>query len=69
MQRDSGWTPRVRVQSKNHFVNAQTFVDKVKGSRNISMVDAVIGYNCPYSGETHILVLNNAFCVLSMPIT
>ena len=50
----------------NQFVNVQAFADEVKGLRDIPVDHAVIGYDCPYSGETYILVVKNALCVPSM---
>ena len=54
------------ISHTNQFVNVQAFADEVTGLRDILVVDAAIGYNCPYSGETYILVLKNALCVPSM---
>ena len=69
------WTPMQMVavghqayviSHTNQFVNVQAFTDEVTGLRDIPVVDAAIGYDCPYSGETYILALKNALCVPSM---
>ena len=54
------------ISHTNQFVNVQAFADEVTGLRDIPVVDAAIGYDCPYSGETYILALKNALCVPSM---
>ena len=54
------------ISHTNQFVNVQAFTDEVTGLRDIPVVDAAIGYDCPYSGETYILALKNALCVTCM---
>ena len=54
------------ISHMNQFVNVQAFADEVTGLTDIHVVDAAIGYDCPYSGETYIVALKNALSVPSM---
>ena len=50
------------------FANVQAFSEEVKALPEVPIVDAVIAYDCPSSGETFLLVARNALCVPSMDI-
>ena len=50
------------------YANVQAFADEVKGLQKVPIVDAVIAYDCPSSGETYLLVVRNALCVPTMEI-
>ena len=48
------------------YENVRAFTDEVKGITEVSIVDAVIAYDCPQSGQTYLLVVRNSLCVPSM---
>ena len=50
------------------YANVQVFSKEIEGLSSVPIVDAVIAYDCPSSGETHLLVVRNALCVLTMEI-
>ena len=50
------------------YANVQAFTEKVKVLPQVPIVDAVIAYDCPSSGETYLFVVRNALCVQSMEI-
>ena len=50
------------------YANVQVFAKEVEGLSLVPIVDAVIAYNCPSSGETHLLVVRNTLCVPTMEI-
>ena len=50
------------------YANVQAFADEVKGLQKVPIVDAVIAYDCPSSGETYLLVVRNVLCVPTMEI-
>ena len=45
-------------------VNA--FSSDVKSMSKVPIVDAVVAYDCPYSGKTYLLVVRNALYIASM---
>ena len=48
------------------YANVGAFTDEVKGITKVPIVDAVIAYDCPQSGQIYLLVVSNALCVPSM---
>ena len=48
------------------YANVRAFTDEVKGIPKVPIVDAVIAYDCPKSGQTYLLVVRNDLCVPSM---
>ena len=48
------------------YANVRAFTDEVKVIPKVPIVDAVIAYDCPQSGQTYIIVVRNALCVPSM---
>ena len=46
--------------------NVHAFADQVQGIPEVPIVDAVVGYDCPFSGKTYLLVMRNALYVPSM---
>ena len=50
------------------YDNMQVLAEEVKGLPTAPIVDAVIAYDHPFSGETYILVVRNALCVPTMEI-
>ena len=50
------------------YANVQAFAGEVKGLQKVPIVDAVIAYDCPSSGETYLLVVQNVLCVPTMEI-
>ena len=46
--------------------NVRAFAEEVQALPEVSIVDAVISYDCPHSGETYMLVVRNDICVTSM---
>ena len=46
----------------------QAFAKEVKGLPEFPIVDAVVAYDCPSSGETYLVVVINALCVPTMDI-
>ena len=48
------------------YENVRAFTDEVKGITKVPIVDAVIAYDCPKSGQTYLLVVRNALCIPSM---
>ena len=48
------------------YANVRAFTDEVKSIPKVPMVDAVIAYDCPQSGQTYLLVVRNAICVPTM---
>ena len=48
------------------YANVQAFAEEVKSLPEVTIVDAVISYDFPHSGETYLLVARNALCVPSM---
>ena len=48
------------------YSNVREFTDEVKGIPKVPIVDAVIAYDCPQSGQTYLLVVRNSLCVPSM---
>ena len=45
------------------YTDVQTFAKEMKGLPEVPIVDAVIVYDCTYSGETYLLVVRNDLCV------
>ena len=50
----------------DQYANVREFTDEVKGISKVPIVDVVIAYDCPQSGQTYLLVLRNSLCVPSM---
>ena len=50
------------------YSNVQAFAKEVMGLPKVSIVDAVIAYDCQTSGETYLLVVRNALCVPTVDI-
>ena len=50
----------------SQYANVRAFTDEFKGIPKVPLVDAVIAYDCPQSGQTYLLVVWNAICVPSM---
>ena len=50
----------------DQYANVRAFTDEVKGIPKVPIVDTVIAYDCPQSGQTYIIVVRNALCVPSM---
>ena len=50
------------------YVDVQTFAKEVKGLPEDPIVDAVIAYDCTYSGETYLLVVLNSLCFRTIQI-
>ena len=48
------------------YANVRAFTDEVKGIPKVPIVDAVIAYDFPQSGQTYLLMVWNALCVPSM---
>ena len=48
------------------YANVRAFTDEFKGIPKAPIVDAVIAYECPQSGQTYLLVVRNALCVPPM---
>ena len=46
----------------------QAFAKEEKGLPEVSILDDVIAYDCPSSGETYLLVVRNYLCVPTMYI-
>ena len=46
--------------------NVRAFTDEVEGIHKVPIMDAVIAYECPKSGQTYLLVVRNDLCVPSM---
>ena len=52
--------------NSGQYANMQAFAVKVQALSEVPIVDAVIAYYCPHSGDTYLLVVRNALCVPSM---
>ena len=50
------------------YADVQAFAKWVKGLPEVPIVDAVIAYDFPSSGETYLLFVRNALCVPTMDI-
>ena len=48
------------------YADVQDFAKEVKGLPEVTIVDAVISYDCTSSGETYLLVVSNALCVCTI---
>ena len=48
------------------YANIRAFTDEVKSIPKVPIVDTVIAYDCPKSGQAYLLVVRNALCVPSM---
>jgi hypothetical protein len=48
------------------YANVQVLAKEVKGLPAVPIVDAIIAYDCPSSGETYMLVVRNVLCVWTM---
>ena len=46
----------------------QAFAKDVKGLPEVPIVEAVIAYDCTFSGEAYLLVVRNFLCVPTMEI-
>ena len=42
------------------------FTSSYDALKNVPLVDAIIAYDCQYSGKTYLLVLNNALLITTM---
>ena len=58
----------ILFSQSGQYADVQAFAKEVKGLPEVSIVDAVIAYDCIYSGETYMLVLRNYLCVPTMYI-
>ena len=47
-------------------VDVKAFTEGVGGLSKVPIVDGVISYDCPHSGETLLIVVRNYFCVLGI---
>ena len=45
------------------YANVQAFTGEVKGIPKVPIVDVVIAYDCPQSGQTYLIMVRNALCV------
>ena len=48
------------------YAHVRAFTDEVKGIPKVPIVNAVIAYDFPQSGQTYLLMVRNALCVPSM---
>ena len=54
----------------NYFGKTAEFIpfkSSYDALKNVPLVDAIIAYNCQYSGKTYLLVLNNDLLITTMP--
>ena len=54
------------INHTGHSVEANTFSSDVKSMSKVPIFDAVVSYDCPYSGKTYILVVRNSLYIASM---
>ena len=54
------------IQNTGKFSDVNAFAEDVGMISRVPIVDSVIDYDCPYSGEVLLLVARNTLFVLSM---
>ena len=54
------------ISHSGQSVDVKAFTEKIDGISKVTIVDAVISYDCTYTGDTFLLVARNALCVLGM---
>jgi len=54
------------IQRSGRTVEVNPFADVCNKVKNVPIVDAAVAYDCPYTGETYLLIMRNALYVPSM---
>ena len=54
------------IQNTCQFADVNAFAEDVGMMPSVLIVDSVLAYDCPYSGELILLVARNALFVVSM---